>query len=130
MILQRIRIIVGEAGFEPEKSGALPMSHHISKWTHITWKKRFEENFVDLLKLKCWSFWLNNYLSEIETEFENTLACLSVAQMGSNHEKNWRPKILWHTLSGRKSTNIFSFEIFANKTEDKRDMKQVLWNFK
>ena len=25
------------------------------------------------------------YLSEIETKFENTLACLSVAQMGSNH---------------------------------------------
>ena len=30
------------------------------------------------------------YLGEIETEFENTLACLSGAQMGSNHEKNWR----------------------------------------
>ena len=28
------------------------------------------------------------YLGEIETEFENTLACLSGAQMGSNHEKN------------------------------------------
>ena len=27
------------------------------------------------------------YLGEIETEFENTLGCLSVAQMGSNHEK-------------------------------------------
>ena len=27
------------------------------------------------------------YLSEMETEFENTLACLSGAQMGSNHEK-------------------------------------------
>ena len=26
--------------------------------------------------------------------FENTLACLSGAQMGSNHEKNWRSKIL------------------------------------
>ena len=33
------------------------------------------------------------YLSEIETKFENTLACLSGAQMGSNHEKNWRSKI-------------------------------------
>ena len=35
MILQRIRIIVGEAGFEPEssmlyKSGAIPLSHHTS----------------------------------------------------------------------------------------------------
>ena len=28
------------------------------------------------------------YLSEIETQFENTLACLSGAQMGSSHEKN------------------------------------------
>ena len=37
------------------------------------------------------------YLYEIETEFENTLACLSWAQMGSNHEKNWRLKILLHT---------------------------------
>ena len=27
------------------------------------------------------------YLDEIETEFENTLACLSGAQMGVNHEK-------------------------------------------
>ena len=30
MILQRIRIIVGDAGFEPGTSGALAMSHHIS----------------------------------------------------------------------------------------------------
>ena len=35
MILQRIRIITGDAGFKPgtsapEKSGSLPMSHHIS----------------------------------------------------------------------------------------------------
>ena len=28
------------------------------------------------------------YLGEIETELENTLACLSEAPMGSNHEKN------------------------------------------
>ena len=28
------------------------------------------------------------YLGEIESEFENTLACLSRAQMGLNHEKN------------------------------------------
>ena len=27
------------------------------------------------------------YLGEIETEFENTLGCLSDVQMGSNHEK-------------------------------------------
>ena len=36
------------------------------------------------------------YLGEIETEFENTLACLSGAQIGSNQEK-WRSKISWHT---------------------------------
>ena len=28
------------------------------------------------------------YLGKIETQFENTLAGLSGAQMGSNHEKN------------------------------------------
>ena len=28
------------------------------------------------------------YLGEIETELENTFACLSEAPMGSNHEKN------------------------------------------
>ena len=33
----------------------------------------------------------------METEFENILACLSGAQMDSNHEKNWRSKISWHT---------------------------------
>ena len=27
------------------------------------------------------------YFNEIETDFENTLACLSMAQIGSNHEK-------------------------------------------
>ena len=33
------------------------------------------------------SNFVSEYLSEIETEFENTLACLSGAQMSSNHEK-------------------------------------------
>ena len=28
------------------------------------------------------------YLSKIETEFENTLICLSGARLGFNHEKN------------------------------------------
>ena len=28
------------------------------------------------------------YIGEIETEFENTSACLSEAQMGTNPEKN------------------------------------------
>ena len=30
------------------------------------------------------------YLGEIETEFENTLACLSGAQMVLNPDKKWR----------------------------------------
>ena len=34
------------------------------------------------------------YLGKMETEFENTLACLSGAQIGLNHEKKWRSKIL------------------------------------
>ena len=46
------------------------------------------------------------YLGEIETEFENTLACLSGAQMGSNHEKNWRSKISWHTPF-KRGTSLF-----------------------
>ena len=37
------------------------------------------------------------YLCEMETEFENTLACLSGTQMGSNHGKKWRSKISRHT---------------------------------
>ena len=32
--------------------------------------------------------WVLKYFGEIETKFENILACLSVAQKGSYHEKN------------------------------------------
>ena len=35
----------------------------------------------------CGENFVIEYLNEIETEFENTLACLSVAQIGLNHEK-------------------------------------------
>ena len=38
-----------------------------------------------------------DYLDAIETEFENTSACLSGDQMCSNNENNWRSKISWHT---------------------------------
>ena len=39
------------------------------------------------------------YLGEIETEFENTSACLSVAQMGSNHEKKMEVEnLVTHSL--------------------------------
>ena len=45
-----------------------------------------------------WSLTPRSFLKfEIETELENNLACLSGAQMGLNHEKNWRSKISWHT---------------------------------
>ena len=42
------------------------------------------------------------YLGKIETEFENTLACLSGAQIGSKHEKN----------GGRKSHDTLPFNFF------------------
>ena len=38
-------------------------------------------------KSECSNFMIE-YLGEIETEFDNILACLSVAQMSWNHEKN------------------------------------------
>ena len=41
------------------------------------------------------------YLGEIETELENTLACISVAQMGLNHEKN----------GGRKSRDTLPLKL-------------------
>ena len=51
------------------------------------------------------SIFVNKYLSEIETEFENTLACLSGAQMGSNHEKT----------GGRKSRDTLPLRIIRVK---------------
>ena len=36
----------------------------------------------------CGDYFVIEYLSEIGTEFENTLSCLSGAQIGLNHEKN------------------------------------------
>ena len=41
------------------------------------------------------------YLSEIETEFENTLGCLSGAQMGSNQEKIGVENLVTHSLKSR-----------------------------
>ena len=38
------------------------------------------------------------YISEIETEFENALACLSGAQIGSNHEKMEVKNLVTHFL--------------------------------
>ena len=47
------------------------------------------------------------YLGEIEFEFENTLACLSGAQTGSNHEKN----------RGRKSRDTLPLKCLFDYTE-------------
>ena len=38
------------------------------------------------------------HLSEIETEFKNTLACFSGAQMGSNLEKMEVENLMTHSL--------------------------------
>ena len=38
------------------------------------------------------------YLGKIETELENTLACLSGAQVGSNHEKMEVENLVTHSL--------------------------------
>ena len=38
------------------------------------------------------------YLGEIETDFENILACLSGALMGSNHEKMEVKNLVTHSL--------------------------------
>ena len=43
---------------------------------------------VELRGVHHFSNFVIKYLGEIETKFENTLASLSGAQMGSNHEKN------------------------------------------
>ena len=38
------------------------------------------------------------YIRKIETEFENALACLSGAQIGSNHEKMEVKNLMTHSL--------------------------------
>ena len=38
------------------------------------------------------------YLDDIKTKFENTLGCLSGAQMGLNHEKNKVENLETHSL--------------------------------
>ena len=48
----------------------------------------FPNLWISQGKFTLWTDITPPYLGEIKTEFENTLACLSGAQMGSNHEKN------------------------------------------
>ena len=43
---------------------------------------------IDLAVAHLGDNFVSNYVGEIETKFENTLFCLSVAPMCSNHEKN------------------------------------------
>ena len=38
------------------------------------------------------------YLGKIENEYENTLPCLSAAQMGSNHDKMDDENLVTHSL--------------------------------
>ena len=45
------------------------------------------------------------YLNEIKTEFENTVACLSGVQMGSNHKKT----------GGRKSRDTITLIILHGR---------------
>ena len=71
------------------------------------------------------------YLGEIKTEFENTLACVSGAQMCSDHEKNWRSKISWHSLCQNKifktdfSTRIPYLLLHLGGQEERAQADQV-----
>ena len=55
----------------------------------------------------------------METEFENTVTCLSGAQIGSNHEKQWRSKILWHT----------PFNVRKRSFSEKRKLLNIAKNY-
>ena len=55
--------------------------------------KKDLKKFFLFAKTNIFTTFVIEYLGEIETEVENTLACLSGAQMGLNHEINWRSKI-------------------------------------
>ena len=68
------------------------------------------------------------YLDEIETKFKNTLGCLSGFQMGSNHEKNWRLKISWHTPNYEFLEGEFLFvRQFKNQSQRLKTCP-VSWN--
>ena len=59
-------------------------------------------------------------LSEIETEFENTLTYLSWVKMGSNHEKIEVEKLVTHSLKHLISSinlqNVFFFFLLHSST--------------
>ena len=58
------------------------------------------------------------YLDEIKTEFENTLACLAGAQMGLNI-KNLRSKILRHTSFKDNKTKCYKELKMTTETNGK-----------
>ena len=62
-------------------------------------------------KSNFWNFVIE-YFGEIKKEFENTLACLSGAQMGSNHAKK-RGRKSRDTLHLRKNYMSMQFSNFA-----------------
>ena len=75
------------------QSGEILLGMNISIMKEKIWR-----NLFDFLSLKFWpmvsctvesnfSNFVIKFLGEIETEFENTLACLLGAQMGSNNKK-------------------------------------------
>ena len=59
----------------------------------------FLENFSSLdSAVGCILNFVIKYLGEIETAFENTLACLSGVQMGSNEKKLEVKNLVTHSL--------------------------------
>ena len=66
------------------------------------------------------SFLKFEYLGEIETEFEHILACISGAQMGSNHENN----------GDRKSRDTFPFNIRTGSQDFTEwiHTEKILWH--
>ena len=92
-------------------------------------KEKIWRNFFWFAQKICWSprcvahrgdNFVIEYLDEIVTEFENNLACLSGAQMGSNHEKNRRSKISWHTP--------FKKQNYSNFYEKRATEGKTIWH--
>ena len=57
----------------------------------------YTSNFFDPAA-QLWDNFVTEYLGEIAIEFKNTYAYLSVAQMGSNPEKNTGQNLVTHSL--------------------------------
>ena len=74
------------------------MGEHIHHHRKDLKNKKLELTMSKTLNLHTAESEFSNFMienvGEIETEFENTSACTSGAQIGSYHEKNWTSKIL------------------------------------